>query len=54
MFLAEVIAVFGVILFVLSSDFMSLYIFLGASALTMLVNCPKAKEIEKIAEKMGR
>jgi hypothetical protein len=51
--LSEFIAVLGIILFMLSADFLSLYIFIGASALTMLVNCPKAAEIRKIAEKMS-
>jgi phosphatidylglycerophosphatase A len=52
--LAEIIAILGLILFLLSADFTSLYLFLGISAVTMMVNCPKSGELETIIEKMKR
>ena len=52
--LAEIIAIFGLIIFLLSADFTSLYLFLGMSAVTMVVNCPKSGELETIIEKMKR
>jgi hypothetical protein len=52
--LSEIIAIFGVIIFLLSADVISLYIFLGISAVTMTVNCPKPGELDMIIEKMKR
>ena len=52
--LSEIIGVFGVLLFLLSGDFPSLYIFIAFSAVTMLMNCPKSKEVQNILEKMNK
>jgi hypothetical protein len=52
--LSEIIGVFGVILFLLSGDFPSLLIFIAFSAVTMLMNCPKSKEVQNISDKMNK
>jgi len=52
--LSEVIGVFGVLLFILSGDFQSLYLFIAISAAAMLLYCPKWNEIQGIAIKMDK
>ena len=50
--LSEIIVVFGILLFMLSGDISSLYIFVAVSAVAMLMNCPKSLEVQIILEKM--
>ena len=48
--LSEVVGIFGLVLFLLGAGFQTLYIFIGVSAITMVLFRPRRKEIEKIAE----
>ena len=50
--LSEVIGTFGVILFFLGKDFGTLYIFIGISAVAMLIFRPKHKEFQRLSEAM--
>jgi len=52
--LSEIIGIFGLLLFLLGQDFSSLYIFVAFSAVSMLINCPKSKEVQNILEKMNK
>lgn len=50
--LAESIGIYGVVLFFISKDFLSLYIFIAISAAAMFIYRPKREHIEKLAEDM--
>jgi hypothetical protein len=47
--LSESIGVYGLVLFFLGESFRTLYIFIGISALAMLLYRPKREELETLA-----
>ena len=47
--LAESIGIYGLVLFFLGQDFQTLYIFIAASALAMILFRPKVEELESLA-----
>jgi hypothetical protein len=50
--ISENIGIFGLVLFVLSKDFQTLYILAIISAIAMLYHRPKMKELQKIVSTM--
>lgn len=45
----EAVGILGVIFYLLSGDFTTLYYFIGISAVAMIYFCPKDKELEKVS-----
>ncbi len=50
--IAESVAIYGLVLFFLSSDFNTLYLFAALGAAGMIVNRPKSEELERLAADM--